>query len=71
MTLTPFQDPFQGMVILSCKATVGGEVLTSQMAVSAAVWDDPEARKAIEANLRHNLMTRILDVWKPVIKVRR
>lgn len=63
-------DLFQ-RVSLSCQAEVGGEVVTARMTVAQPVWDDPEARQAIERHIRLSLMEQILKKWTPKITVRR
>lgn len=54
---------------LSCKAVVAGEELEVSMSVAEPVYDDPEARKLVEKQLRLALMDKILEKWTPVVKV--
>lgn len=63
-------DPL-ARVRLSCKATVAGEELEVSLVVVQPVYDDPEARKLVEKQLRLALMDKILEKWAPVIRVRR
>lgn len=62
---------FTNMVELSCEATIGGETVYVRQLVHAIVYDDPEARKAVEQALRQQLMLGLLDDFKPKIRVRR
>lgn len=65
------EDDFNQLVELTVSAEVGGETILCMTRCLAGVYDDPEARKALEAQLRSTLMHKILEKWKPVIKVRR
>jgi hypothetical protein len=58
-------------VELTIEAQVGSDRIVIKDMVLAPVYDDPDARKAIEAQLRYKLMQSILDKWKPKIQVRR
>lgn len=58
-------------VELTVEAQVGSERIVVKDMVLAPVYDDPDARRAVEANLRYKLMQSILDKWKPKIQVRR
>lgn len=62
---------FGDQVELVCTANVGDEKLFARQSIPAIVYDDPEARKVIEAALRQRLMLAVLEKWTPVIKVRR
>lgn len=62
---------FPGEVIVYCEAEVAGEKLTAQEVVPDIVWEDPEARKAIEKAVRAKLMYAILEKWTPAIKTER
>jgi hypothetical protein len=63
--------PGSGTVTLRVKATVQGETLYVQKTVYGAVWDDVDAREAIEHSLRMELVSAILEKWKPVVTVTR
>lgn len=65
------EDDFNQLVELTVTAEVGGETITCMQHCLAGVYNDPEARKALEEALRQSLMMAILKKWKPVIKVRR
>jgi hypothetical protein len=60
-----------GRVMLTCEATVAGERLVVRQVVANPVWNDPEARDAVERSIRHELMHEILKRWSPVIRVQR
>jgi len=62
---------FSGQVHLSCKAVVGGRELVVQQSVAQPVYDDPDARRAVEHHMRYQLMMKILEHWTPKIRVRR
>jgi hypothetical protein len=62
---------FNQMVELTCKARVGREEVAVRQVCLAGVYRDPDARQAIEAQLRYQLMVAILEKWKPKIQVRR
>lgn len=64
-------DPFFNRVEMSCEATVAGEKIQVRQMVVQAVYDDPNARTALEATLREALIRAIVEKWTPVIKVRR
>lgn len=64
------EEGFNRVVELTVSATVGGEAIQCQQRVLAEVWNDPDARKAIEENMRFKLVMEILRKWTPVIKVR-
>lgn len=57
------------MVTLTCKARVRSEVIEVRQAVPRVVYDDPEAREAIEKSLRVGLAMKIVNRWKPRIEV--
>lgn len=59
------------MVELTCEARVGDERICASQVVMQAVYDDPDARQAVEAAVRYKLVAAILDRWKPKIQVRR
>lgn len=59
------------IVRLRCECRINGELLYAEQTVAAPVWDDPEARKAVEEMIRQRLMMAVLDKWKPKIQVRR
>lgn len=63
-------DEFNQLVELTCTARVGGETIVAQVRCLRGVYNDPEARKAIEADLRMGLMRQILGKWTPKIHVR-
>ena len=65
------EEQFNRPVDLTITAKVGTERLQVKQTVLQGVYDDPEARKAIEAELRYRLMVKILEKWTPVIKVNR
>lgn len=65
-------SPFlMDQVELSCSVKVGDEMVMVRRMYAAEVYDDPEARKAVEEHLRFELVRAILDQWKPKIHVRR
>lgn len=64
------EEGFNRVVELTVSATVGGEVIQCRQRVLAEVWNDPDARKAVEENMRFKLVMEILRKWTPVIKVR-
>lgn len=64
-------EQFNQVVELTVTARVGDETVFCTQRVLAGVWDDPDARKAVEAQLRYQLMVRILEKWTPKIHVRR
>lgn len=65
------ESDFNQVVELTVEADVGGEKIACMQHCLAGVYNDPEARKAIEQALRQALMMQILKKWSPVIKVRR
>ena len=62
---------FDRPVYLDITVRVGTERIQVSQTVLQGVYDDPEARKVIEAGLRYQLMVKILERWTPVIKVNR
>lgn len=62
---------FNQVVELTVEAEVGGETIVCSTRCLAGVYQDQEARKAIEQQLRSTLMHKILEKWTPVINVRR
>lgn len=64
-------DDFNQMVELTCKARIGPQEVVVRQVCLAGVYRDADARKAIEAQLRYQLMVSILEKWKPKITVRR
>lgn len=59
------------IVRLRCECRVNGELLYAEQAIPAVVYDDPQAREAVQEAIRRRLMTAVLDKWKPKIQVRR
>lgn len=67
--MTPV-NPFE-VVRMRCECRINGELLYAEQTVPAVVYDDPEARKAVEEAVRQRLMMAVLDRWKPEIQVSR
>ena len=65
------EEEFNQTVHLQIRARVAGTHLSVQKTVLQGVYNDPEARKAIEAELRYRFMVKILERWTPVIRVHR
>lgn len=61
-------DPFAS-IELTVEARVGNETILLRKIVVQSVYDDPIAKSAIEQSLRVELMYKILEKWKPKIKV--
>ena len=67
----PLPPAFTNRITLTCSAAVGGERLFVQTQIVEAVYNEPNARKAVEESLRRTMMEKILERWTPVIKVER
>ena len=62
-------DPFSDQVTLRCRADVGGRQVEVRQSIARPVYDDPIARKVLEAHIRQALMMAILEEWTPVIEI--
>lgn len=60
---------FDDQVQLTCEATVAGQRVQSSVMVLKVVYQNPEAREAIEAELRRELVERIIKAHPPKIRV--
>ena len=60
---------FTEQVVLSCRATVGGENVEVRISMVRAAYDDPGVREVVENQLRQALMQKILGKWTPKIHV--
>ena len=67
----PLPAEFTNRITLTCTAKVGGDTLFAQTQIVEAVYNEPNARKAVEESLRRTMMEKILERWTPVIKVER
>lgn len=54
---------FEGVVTVSCEATVGGERVYARKAVSALAWDDPVVQELVKQDVRSALIHRIAERW--------
>lgn len=61
-------NPFETFE-LWVEANVNGEIFRVKQIVVRAAYEDSAAREAIEQRLRVELMHKILEKWKPKIKV--
>lgn len=59
------------IVRLRCECRINGELLYAEQTIPAVVYDDPQAREAVQEAIRRRLMMAVLDKWKPKIQVRR
>jgi hypothetical protein len=62
---------FNRQVRLTCTAKVGGERVSVQTYCLEAVYNEPDAKKAINTQVRRALMDKILEKWTPKITVER
>ena len=64
-------SPWDGRnVTMYCEATVNGERFQSSIDIWEGVYADEVARKNIEDAIRAQLMLKILERYKPAVKIR-
>lgn len=64
-------DPWGGNnITMYCEATVNGERFQSSIDIWEGVYADDTARANIEEAIRAQLMLKILERYKPAVKIR-
>lgn len=71
LTGSPISSSLAGQVRLRVKANVGGTNIYVEQVVAEDAYQDPSLKKAIQDRMRRDLVSGILEKWKPVIEEHR
>jgi hypothetical protein len=68
---SPISPFLAGQVRLRVRANVGGTSVFVEQVVAEEAYRDPSLKKAIQDRMRHELVSKILEKWQPVIEEHR